>query len=147
MVIHYYTTQQQNFDNLHDDNFIKTAHSRADHFLHKLKADNKNFMQNMPVDPLNEITQAEEMKKFYILRKMDLFVLMKISFAHGLEIDVDIRTSPLLIYLKQRQIRLLIRAVQDLLNHRTDRPKPRPGQVSGSKLWWKYTIRRVIEEE
>jgi vacuolar protein sorting-associated protein 13A/C len=58
---------------------------------------------------------------------MDLFVLLKINFITEIEIDVDIRTSPIIIFLKQRQIRLLIRAVQDLMNHRNDRPIQKPG--------------------
>jgi hypothetical protein len=33
---------------VHDENFIKTKHSKADQFLGKLRAENKQFMQNMP---------------------------------------------------------------------------------------------------
>lgn len=88
---------------------------------------------------------GNEQKKFYILRKMDLFIMVKASLS--MEIELDVRTSPILMFLKQRQIRLLMRAVQDLVNHRSDRPKPRPGSGRGSKLWWKYTIKRVMEEE
>ena len=44
--------------------------------------------------------QSNDLKRFYILRKMDLFILIQIKLAPALEIAVNIRTNPIIIFLK-----------------------------------------------
>lgn len=37
--------------------------------------------------------------------------------------------------------------MQDISNHRNDRPKDKPKSGKNAKIWWVYTIKRVIENE
>ncbi|CAD8180234.1 unnamed protein product [Paramecium pentaurelia] len=93
-------------------------------------------------------SKQEEKKAVHILKKLALKIEFSLVFSEQMEIELKIATiSDVLIYLKQRQIRLLLRAMQDIVNHRNDRPKEKPKYGKTAKNWWIYIIRRVIEKE
>ncbi|CAD8085165.1 unnamed protein product [Paramecium sonneborni] len=93
-------------------------------------------------------SKLEEKKAVHILKKLALKIEFSLVFSEQLEIELKIATiSDVLIYLKQRQIRLLLRAMQDIVNHRNDRPKEKPKYGKTAKNWWVYIIRRIIEKE
>lgn len=106
-----------------DENFIKTSKTPAEHFLHRFREENKQFMAHLPREDVSVAERLQDQQKFYIIKNLDLFILLKMSIGLIPEIEVDVRASPILVYLKQRQIRLIIRALSDLTNHRSDRPK------------------------
>lgn len=37
--------------------------------------------------------------------------------------------------------------MQDIANHRNDRPKEKPKLGKTARSWWIYVIRRIIEKE
>lgn len=90
-----------NLNNSKND-FIRTTNSKTDNYLNKLRNENKNFMSQLPNQSIDKDNQVEDFKKFYILRRTDIFILVKVKLRGEMEIEVDVRTSPLLVFLNQR---------------------------------------------
>lgn len=90
-----------NLNNSKND-FIRTTNSKTDNYLNKLRNENKNFMPQLPNQSIDKDKQVEDFKKFYILRRTDIFILVKVKLRGEMEIEVDVRTSPLLVFLNQR---------------------------------------------
>lgn len=115
---------------------------------------NDKFREESPFADLHEVPDKEktmrgsgEMKesadrrllsKNYIINNFDFTVELKLDYTNGIAVELAVTTGPILIFLKQRQLRHLTRAVQAILYFRSDRPEIKPGVSNGTILWWKY---------
>jgi len=108
----------------------------------------KNFDIEQENIQKNEIHENEELigdspslSKNYIVNNFDFSMELKLEFISGLVLEMIITTSPILIFLKQRQLRHLTRAIESILYLRSDRPDVKPGIRNGTVLWWKYACK------
>ena len=96
----------------------------------------------------NEIPGSEEvmgdsspLSKNYIVNNFDFSIELKLEYISGMALEMIITTSAILIFLKQRQLRHLTRAIESILYFRSDRPDIKPGIGNGTALWWKYACK------
>jgi len=101
-------------------------------------------MENMekPEKSLNkgmqESVENHPLSKNYIINNFDFSIELKLEYTNGIIMEMVVTTGPILIFLKQRQLRHLTRAIQAILFFRSDRPEIKPGISNGTILWWKY---------
>lgn len=99
------------------------------------------FESDVSPDNPAKIMQDKDEKlwgKNYIVNNFDFLAELKADYLNGLALEVAINTGPILIYLRQRQLRHLTRAIQAIIYFRSDRPEIKPGISNGTVLWWKY---------
>ncbi|EAR98069.2 PH domain protein, putative (macronuclear) [Tetrahymena thermophila SB210] len=105
-----------------------------------------------------------------IVKDFNIQCILKMKFQDGLELDLGVSTSKIILVLQQQQIRMLIKLINDFKWYRRDRPlispmkeifiKEDPEQQKqtrkqrqekqmfkkGVVQWWQYLIKRIREE-
>lgn len=118
------------YDSVHVENLENDAKN-----LNKI-AENKRNSEKKETN--NASTFLE---KNYIISNFDFCIDIKVEFLQGMAIEVKINANPIQIFLRQKQMRHLIRALEAILYYRADRPEIKPGISRGSALWWKYACK------
>ena len=96
------------------------------------------FEKNEKMSPTEEKGQVS---KNYIVNNFDFSIELKLDYMAGLSLELTMTASAILIFLKQRQLRHLTRAIEAIQYYRSDRPEVRPGISNGTVLWWKYACK------
>ncbi|KAL4464468.1 hypothetical protein ABPG72_021161 [Tetrahymena utriculariae] len=125
-------------------------------FFTKYKnANNTNTNQ----DPLEQIQQKQAQEnENYIIKDLNLEVLIKLDLFYSFQLELNVNVPDITIFLKQNQMRLLLKSLNDLANYDPKRPIYRPNEkipqekvtiqtISPVKQWWQYAIVRVIDKE
>lgn len=110
--------------------------------VENLDNDSKNFNKfeetKKNVEKKEENNASTFLLKNYIINNFDFSIDIKVEFLQGMSIEFKVNANPIQIFLKQKQMRHLIRALEAIMYYRADRPEVKPGISRGSALWWKY---------
>ncbi|EGR32995.1 hypothetical protein IMG5_064500 [Ichthyophthirius multifiliis] len=99
-----------------------------------------------------EIEQIlQEKTDNYILKNFNVDIKLKIDIQNNYKADVNVTIDDAVIFLKQNQVRLLIKSLKELATYNSKRPKIRPKEKSqdqsepnGTEQWWRYIIDKII---
>ncbi|EGR30420.1 hypothetical protein IMG5_132670 [Ichthyophthirius multifiliis] len=128
---------------IQNDNYFNIKAKKTGYFSQKF--------QKQDEKPSEEQMQHEKSEN-YILKNFNISIKVKLDLLEYPKVEINITTNDIVIFLKQNQVRLLIKSLKELANYNSERPKIRPLEIpldnqlvcNGAMQWWKYIIDKVI---